>query len=283
MEPADELWQIWHALRLGLADYVNKNKFKSVILGLSGGIDSALCAAIAVDALGKERVFGVAMPSEYSSQHSLDDAADLARRLDVDYRIEPIADLVEPFDRQLGLSGLAAENIQARVRGSLLMALSNSEGHLVLTTGNKTEVSVGYSTIYGDSVGGFAPIKDVPKTLVWELAKWRNRIARELGEIEPIPENSISKPPSAELRPGQVDQDSLPDYGLLDALLELYVGQRKSVSEIVALGFEPELVMKISRLVDSAEWKRRQSAIGTKITEIAFGRDRRLPITNRYR
>lgn len=283
VEPADELWQIWHALRLGLADYVAKNSFKSVILGLSGGIDSALCAALAVDALGKERVFGVAMPSEYSSQHSLDDAADLARRLDIDYRIEPIADLVEPFDKQLGLSGLAAENIQARVRGSLLMALSNSEGHLVLTTGNKTEVSVGYSTIYGDSVGGFAPIKDVPKTLVWQLAKWRNRIARELSEIEPIPENSISKPPSAELRPGQVDQDTLPDYELLDALLELYVGQRKSVSEIVDLGFEPELVSKISRLVDSAEWKRRQSAIGTKITAIAFGRDRRLPITNRYR
>ena len=186
---------------------------------------------------------------------------------------------MNPIETQLELNGIAAENVQARVRGVILMGLSNMHGHLVLTTGNKTEIAVGYSTIYGDSVGGFAPIRDVPKTLVWELAKWRNRQAEGQGVTPPIPENSITKPPSAELRPGQVDQDSLPPYDQLDALLDAYITQRLGRDEVVALGFAPELVDRIVALVDRAEWKRRQGAIGPKISGMAFGRDRRLPVT----
>jgi NAD+ synthase (glutamine-hydrolysing) len=277
----DDREQIWNALVLGLRDYVNKNGFKSVVLGLSGGIDSAVCAAIAADAIGADKVYGVSMPSRYSSDHSRSDADDSAERIGLHYRTEPIEDLVNAFESQLGLKDTAAENLQARMRGVILMGLSNAEGHLTLTTGNKTELAVGYSTIYGDSVGGFAPIKDVEKTLVWDLAKWRNDFAVNQGQTPPIPENSISKPPSAELRPDQTDQDSLPEYELLDDLLDAYVEKRLGRDEIIALGFEAKVVDRIINLVDRAEWKRRQSAIGPKITGMAFGRDRRLPITNR--
>ncbi|MDO9397266.1 MAG: NAD+ synthase, partial [Herbiconiux sp.] len=276
-----DLEQIWGALVLGLRDYVEKNGFPSVVLGLSGGIDSAVCAAIAADALGADRVHGVSMPSRYSSDHSRSDADDLAERIGLHYRTEPIADLVIPFETQLGLTDVAAENLQARARGVILMGLSNQEGHLVLTTGNKSELAVGYSTIYGDSVGGFAPLKDVPKMLVWELARWRNAHAAASQLTEPIPENSISKPPSAELRPDQTDQDTLPDYEVLDAILEAYIDGGHSIEEIVDSGFDESTVRRITGLVDRAEWKRRQSAIGPKISRTAFGRDRRLPITYR--
>jgi len=271
--------QIWDALVLGMRDYVEKNGFRSVILGLSGGIDSAVCAALAVDAIGPDRVCGVSMPSNYSSDHSRSDADDLAERLGIDMRTEAIASLVEPVETQLHLDGVAAENLQARIRGIILMGLSNAEGHLVLTTGNKTEIAVGYSTIYGDSVGGFAPIRDVPKTLVWELARWRNEHARKKGLTPPIPENSISKPPSAELRPGQVDQDTLPEYDVLDAILDAYITERVGRDVIISRGFSAETVDRVISLVDRAEWKRRQGAIGPKISEMAFGRDRRLPVT----
>ena len=283
MSKPNDNWQTWNALVLGLRDYVEKNGFKSVVLGLSGGIDSAVCATIAADAIGAENVFGISMPSIYSSEHSKDDALDLAQRRGIQYKVEPIADLVTPMETQLKLEGLSLENLQARVRGVILMALSNKDGHLTLTTGNKTELSVGYSTIYGDTVGGYNPLKDVEKTLVWELARWRNEYARHRGEVEPIPQNSIDKAPSAELRPNQVDQDSLPPYEVLDAILEAYVNKRKSVDEIVGYGFDEELVRRVLSLVDRSEWKRRQSAIGPKITGMAFGRDRRLPITNKYK
>ncbi|AWB89345.1 NAD+ synthase [Homoserinimonas hongtaonis] len=280
-ELPDDREQLWNALVLGLRDYVKKNRFASVALGLSGGIDSAVCAVLAADAIGAEHVYAVSMPSRYSSDHSRSDADDLAERVGIHYTTEPIADLVMPFENELGLTGLASENLQARVRGVILMGLSNMNGHLVLTTGNKTELAVGYSTIYGDSVGGFAPIKDVPKTLVWELARWRNEFAASRGEIEPIPENSISKPPSAELSPGQVDQDSLPPYDVLDAILDAYVGQKLGAEDVVQLGFDRATVDEVTRLVDRAEWKRRQGAIGPKISGMAFGRDRRLPVTYR--
>ena len=276
-------WQIWNAIVLGLRDYCNKNGFNSVVLGLSGGIDSAVCATIAADALGAENVFGVSMPSRYSSDGSKDDAEDLATRRGINYQIQAIENLVKPFEEQLGLDGVSAENLQARVRGVILMSLSNKHGMLTLTTGNKTELAVGYSTIYGDTVGGYAPLKDVEKTLVWELAKWRNLYASARGEVEPIPNNSIEKAPSAELRPDQVDQDSLPPYDVLDAILEAYVNQRRSIDQIAAFGFKRELVEKVLSMVDRSEWKRRQGAIGPKITGMAFGRDRRLPITNKYK
>lgn len=276
-------WQAWNALVLGLRDYIQKNGFKSVVLGLSGGIDSAVCATIAADAIGPENVFGVSMPSRYSSTGSKDDAEDLASRRGINYRIQAIENLVSPFESALDLTGLPAENLQARVRGVILMALSNKEGHLTLTTGNKSELAVGYSTIYGDSVGGYAPLKDVEKSLVWELAKWRNDYARSRNEVEPIPVSSIEKPPSAELRPDQVDQDSLPPYDVLDAILESYINQRKSRADLVLLGFDQAIIEKVLTLVDRAEWKRRQGAIGPKITGMAFGRDRRLPITNKYK
>ncbi len=279
--PLDDNEQLWQALALGLRDYVEKNGFRSVILGLSGGIDSAVCAALAVDALGPDRVVGVSMPSVYSSDHSKDDARDLAQRLGITYRVEPIEALVAPFDTQLKLTGLAAENVQARARGVILMSLSNLDGHLVLTTGNKTELAVGYSTIYGDSVGGYAPIKDVPKMLVWELARWRNDAAKHRGETAPIPANSIEKPPSAELRPGQLDQDSLPDYAVLDAILDLFIVRGLDVPDIVAQGFDENTVASVVTLVDRSEWKRRQGAIGPRISSVAFGRDRRLPVTAR--
>ena len=282
-EKPDDLGEIWGALVLGLRDYIDKNGFKSVVLGLSGGIDSAVCAVLAADAIGGSRVFGVSMPSKYSSGHSKDDAADLANRIGCNYRTEVIEAMVDAFEDQLHLDGLASENLQARMRGVILMALSNSEGHLTLTTGNKTELAVGYSTIYGDSVGGFAPIKDVEKTLVWRLAEWRNARASELGQTPPIPENSISKPPSAELRPDQVDQDSLPPYEELDALLDAYIERRQGRDQIIAEGFDASTVDRIIDLVDRAEWKRRQGAIGPKITGMAFGRDRRLPITNKFK
>lgn len=275
--------EVWGALVTGLRDYVRKNGFRSVVIALSGGIDSAVVAALAVDAVGAEQVYGVSLPSAYSSQHSRTDAADLARRLNVHYRVVPIAAMVDSFVTGLGLTGVAEENVQARVRGTILMALSNAEGHLVVATGNKSELAVGYSTIYGDAVGGFAPIKDVPKTLVWALARWRNAMARDLGLPEPIPQNSITKPPSAELRPGQLDTDSLPDYELLDAILERYVDGDVGVAQLVAEGFDPVVVTRIARLVDGAEWKRRQYPPGPKITFKAFGKDRRLPITNRWR
>jgi len=226
-------------------------------------------------------VYGVSMPSQWSSDHSRSDADDVAERLGLQYRTEAIADLVRPYEEQLHLTGLAAENIQARARALILMGLSNLDGHLVLTTGNKTELSVGYSTIYGDSVGGFAPIKDVPKTMVWELARWRNRYAESRGETAPIPENSISKPPSAELRPDQKDEDSLPPYPVLDAILDRYITRAQGAADIVADGFDADVVAEVTTLVDRSEWKRRQGAIGPKISGMAFGRDRRLPITYR--
>jgi NAD+ synthase (glutamine-hydrolysing) len=271
--------EVYSALVTGLGDYVRKNGFRSVLLGLSGGIDSALVAAIACDAIGSENVYGVSMPSVYSSQHSRDDAADLAARTGLHYRTVAIANMISAYGANLDLSGLAEENLQARVRGATLMAISNSAGHLVLATGNKSEVSVGYSTIYGDAVGGFAPIKDVPKTLVWALSRWRNA---QPG-VPPIPESSITKPPSAELRPDQLDSDSLPDYEVLDAILDGYVEQDAGVSELVSMGFDPETVARIVGLTDAAEYKRRQYPPGTKISRRAFGRDRRLPITNRWR
>ena len=279
---APEIEQVWNALVLGLGDYVRKNGFQSVVLGLSGGIDSAVCASLAVDALSPKNVFGVAMPSKYSSEHSLTDAREIASNTGLNYSEEPIENVVQAMMTQLPLDGLAAENLQARVRALVLMGLSNQDGHLVLTTGNKTELAVGYSTIYGDSVGGFAPIKDVEKGLVWELAKYRNGLAKSLGQTPPIPESSISKPPSAELRPGQLDQDSLPDYGVLDRVIELHVEQKLSASEIVAQGFEQDLVHSVLGLVRNSEWKRRQGAIGPRITKLAFGRERRMPITNKF-
>ncbi|CAB4613492.1 MAG: NAD+ synthase [Actinobacteria bacterium] len=280
---ADDNWQVWNALVLGLRDYVKKNGFSSVVLGLSGGIDSAVVATIAADAIGGENVFGVSMPSKYSSDHSKGDAAILAGNIGCHFETVTIEPMVQTFESNLELTGLASENLQARMRGVILMAMSNSAGHLTLTTGNKSELAVGYSTIYGDSVGGFAPIKDVEKTMVWQLARWRNSWALENGETPPIPENSISKPPSAELRPGQTDQDSLPEYAELDAILDAYVEKRQGVAEIIASGFDATTVEKVVGLVDRAEWKRRQGAIGPKITDMAFGRDRRLPITNKYK
>ena len=274
-ELPDDREQLWKALVLGTRDYVQKNGFTSVILGLSGGIDSAVCAAIAADAIGAENVYGVSMPSKYSSEGSRSDADDLAENIGLHYSVQAIADLVAPVETQLALTGTAAENLQARIRAIILMGESNMHGHLVLTTGNKTELSVGYSTIYGDSAGGFAPIKDVPKLLVWELAKWRNT---QPG-VPPIPEASITKPPSAELRPDQTDQDTLPPYDLLDAILDAYVAKALGHDDIIALGFDPEVVDFVTKLVDRSEWKRRQGAIGPKISGMAFGRDRRLPIT----
>ena len=275
--------EIYSALVVGLRDYVHKNGFRSVLLGLSGGIDSALVAAIACDALGASNVYGVSMPSVHSSQHSRDDASDLAERTGLNLRTVPIASMVDAVESNIELTGLAAENLQARVRGITLMGVSNQEGHLVLATGNKSELAVGYSTIYGDAVGGYAPIKDVSKTRVWSLSRWRNTAALARGEAAPIPPNSIDKPPSAELRPGQLDTDSLPDYAVLDDVLDEYVEHDRSAAELIAQGFDPELVNRVLTLTDAAEYKRRQYPPGTKISFRAFGRDRRLPITNRWR
>ena len=277
--------EVWGALVIGLRDYVAQERLplgrarhvRRHRLGRRRGASPPTRSAAT-------NVYGVSMPSAYSSEHSRTDAADLAERIGAHYREVPIAPMVDAFVAALQLTGLAEENVQARVRGTTLMALSNAEGHLVLATGNKSELAVGYSTIYGDAVGGFAPIKDVPKTLVWALARWRNADAESRGETPPIPPNSITKPPSAELRPGQLDSDSLPDYELLDAILERYVDGDRGVDEIVADGLRRRAGRSGWRGWSTrAEWKRRQYPPGPKISFKAFGRDRRLPITNRWR
>jgi NAD+ synthase (glutamine-hydrolysing) len=284
----DAAGEVYGALVTGTRDYVRKNGFSKVVLGLSGGIDSALTAVIAVDALGAENVVGVSMPSRFSSEHSKSDARQLAENLGIRYLTVPIE---QPFQAMLDtLNGppdhpfrgtdfnVAEENIQARLRGVILMGLSNKFGWMLLSTGNKSENAVGYATLYGDMAGGFAVIKDVPKTLVWELARWRNaRAGQDL-----IPENIITKPPSAELRPDQFDTDSLPPYEILDAILEMYIEEDRSPEEIVAAGYDAGLVARVIRMVDRNEYKRRQAAPGVKITVRAFGKDRRLPITNRF-
>jgi NAD+ synthase (glutamine-hydrolysing) len=274
--------EMWQALVMGLRDYVGKNGFRSVVLGLSGGIDSALVAAIAIDALGAKRVNGVALPSKYSSGHSVEDAQALADATGIHFRITPIAPMVDAFMDNVVLKGLAEENLQARVRGTTLMGISNQEGHLVLATGNKSELAVGYSTLYGDAVGGFAPIKDIYKTDVWALSRYRNALALERGEVPPIPERSITKEPSAELRPDQKDSDSLPDYPLLDQVLRAYVDEDHGYEALLAEGFDADLVRRVISLVDKAEYKRRQYPPGTKVSARAFGKDRRLPMTSRW-
>ena len=279
---ADEA-EVYQALVLGVRDYVRKNGFTTVVIGLSGGIDSALTAAIACDAIGAEQVHGVSMPSRFSSDHSQSDAVELAQRTGLCFSTVPIESVVDAFRKEIELTGLAEENLQARVRGTTLMGLSNERGHLVLATGNKTELAVGYSTLYGDSVGGYAPLKDVPKTLVWRLARWRNREGIERGETPPIPDSSITKAPSAELRPGQLDSDSLPAYDVLDDILDDYVELDRGSADLVTAGFDAALVDRVLRLIDAAEFKRRQYPIGPKISFKAFGRDRRLPITNQWR
>jgi len=280
--------EVYAALVTGVRDYVAKNGFRSAILALSGGIDSALTATIAADAIGPGNVYVVLMPSRYSSDHSVIDAEDLVKRQGLHAVTIPIASMVDAFGQELipagfPQTGLPAENLQARVRGVVLMALSNAAGHLVLTTGNKSELATGYSTLYGDSAGGFGPIKDVLKTLVWELSRWRNAEAERQGTTPPIPENSIEKPPSAELAPGQMDTDSLPPYEVLDALLDDYVEKDMGTAELIAAGHDPTLVERVVRMVDAAEYKRRQYPPGPKISQKNFGRDRRLPITNRWR
>ncbi|MGA1256281.1 MAG: NAD+ synthase [Candidatus Nanopelagicaceae bacterium] len=272
--------EIWKALVVGLKDYVSKNGFKSVALGLSGGIDSALTATLAVDALGKESVYGLLMPSKYSSTHSISDAKELAENLGIGYEIIEIGAIVSSFQSAVELSGLAEENIQARVRGSLLMGLSNQRGHLILATGNKSELAVGYSTLYGDAVGGFAPIKDIFKVDIWRLARWRNS---QTGGKVIIPVNSIEKAPSAELSPGQKDSDSLPDYELLDQVLKLYIEKNIDATKIIASGFDKAIVDRVVAMVDKAEYKRRQYPPGPKVSPIAFGKDRRLPMTSRWK
>ena len=282
----DDLAEVYAALVLGTRDYVRKNGFRSVLLGLSGGIDSALVATIAADAVGPQNVDVILMPSKWSSDHSLSDAEDLVERQGINARTVPIQAIVEAFRDGLGdfpLSGLPAENLQSRVRGVINMAVSNNEGHLVLTTGNKSEIATGYSTLYGDSAGGFGPIKDVPKTLVWALSRWRNAAAEAAGQTPPIPASSIEKPPSAELAPGQLDTDSLPDYQVLDRLIDDYVEKDMGSAALIAAGHDPGLVARVIRLIDLAEYKRRQYPPGPKISQKNFGRDRRLPITSRWR
>lgn len=275
--------EIWTALVTGLRDYVRKNGFSSVLFGMSGGIDSTLVAAIAVDALGADKVFGVSNPSAWSTEHSRSDAAEQARRTGLTLQTVPIASIFDQYQEALHLDGLAEENLQARIRAVIWMGLSNQHGHLVLACGNKSELATGYSTIYGDAVGGYAPIKDVPKTLVWELATWRNAYAAERGETPPIPEGTITKPPSAELRPGQLDSDSLPPYDELDAVLDAYVERDLGSAAVIAEGFDPALVERVIALVDRAEYKRRQYPPGPKVSRRNFGRDRRVPITHRWR
>ena len=282
----DDLAEVYAALVLGTADYVRKNGFRSVLLALSGGIDSALVATIAADAVGPENVHVILMPSKWSSDHSVTDAEDLVERQGINARTIAIQPIVDAFRDGLGdfpVSGLPAENLQSRVRGVINMAVSNNEGHLVLTTGNKSEIATGYSTLYGDSAGGFGPIKDVLKTLVWELSRWRNAEAERRGRTPPIPANSIEKPPSAELAPGQLDTDALPAYEVLDALLDDYVEKDMGSAALIAAGHDPALVARVIRLVDLAEYKRRQYPPGPKISQKNFGRDRRLPITSRWR
>ncbi len=275
--------ELYAAIVVGTRDYVRKNGFRTVALGLSGGIDSAIVATIAVDALGAESVHTIAMPSAYSSGHSVSDADDLAVRQGTQHQVLPIASMVDAYQAALALTGLAEENLQARVRGTALMGLSNQYGHLILTTGNKSELATGFSTLYGDSAGGYAPIKDVPKTLVWQLCRWRNAAAVAAGEQEPIPVAIIDKPPSAELAPGQLDADRLPDYTQLDAVLDGYVERDLGRDDLVEAGFDAGTVERVIRLVDVAEYKRRQYPPGPKVTGKAFGRDRRLPITSAWR
>jgi NAD+ synthase (glutamine-hydrolysing) len=283
-KPLEAMAEIYLALVVGLRDYCQKNGIERVYLGLSGGIDSSLVATLACDALGADQVYGISNPSAYSSEHSKSDAADLAARTGLHFLTVPIAPAVDAFHQMLDLDGVAAENLQARIRAVIWMAESNQHPpSIVLACGNKSELAVGYSTIYGDAVGGYAPIKDVPKTWVWKLARWRNEQALLRGETPPIPENSITKEPSAELRPGQKDTDSLPPYELLDDVLDDYVEGDAGHEEIVAMGFDPELADRVIRMVDRAEYKRRQYPPGTKISFKAFGRDRRLPITNGWR
>ncbi|CAB4341571.1 MAG: NAD+ synthase [Actinobacteria bacterium] len=275
--------EIWNAIVVGLRDYVTKNGFTSVLVGLSGGIDSALVAALAVDALGPDRVHGVGMPSKYSSEHSLADAEQIAKNTGLGFRVVEIQSMVDAFRKQVDLTGLAEENLQARVRGTTLMGISNQHGHLVLATGNKSELACGYSTLYGDAVGGYAPIKDIYKTDVWALSRWRNSVARAVGEMPPIPENSITKEPSAELRPDQKDSDSLPEYEILDKVLMAYVDDDMGHDELIAAGFDKDLVIRVIGMVDKAEYKRRQYPPGTKVSKRAFGKDRRLPMTSKWR
>lgn len=278
----NDLAEIWSAMVVGLRDYVRKNNFTSVLIAVSGGIDSAVVASIAVDALGSNRVYAVSLPSKFSSDHSLADAEQLARNTGMDYRVIDIEPMVQRFLESLHLKGIAEENLQARVRGVTLMGISNQEGHLVLATGNKSELAVGYSTLYGDAVGAFAPIKDIYKTDVWALATWRNQQAQLGGEAAPIPERSISKEPSAELRPGQKDSDSLPEYQLLDEILTRYIEGDEGGASLIASGLDAELVTRVIAMVDRAEYKRRQYPPGPKVSSRAFGKDRRLPITNRW-
>lgn len=282
--PPHPLEEIYKALVVGVRNYVRKNGFSKVVLGLSGGIDSSLTATIAVDALGSENVIGVRMPSPFTSKESMEDSEELAKNLGIKLITIPIGDIFESYKRTLSEvfadlpEDVTEENIQARIRGNILMALSNKYGWLVLTTGNKSEMSVGYATLYGDMAGGFAVIKDVPKTLVYELARYRNR----RGPGSPIPERVFRKPPSAELRPNQRDEDDLPPYQVLDPILKAYIEEDKCFEEIVAMGFEPEIVCRVIRMVDKNEYKRRQAPPGIKITPRAFGKERRLPITNKY-
>jgi len=280
LEPVEE---VYRALETGLGDYVRKNGFERVVIGLSGGVDSALTAAIAADALGPDSVWGVAMPTRFSSRHSVDDARQLANNLGIEFDVLPVDEVYESFLEALSPVfadtgfGTAEENIQARTRGAMLMAISNKHGPMVVATGNKSEMAAGYATLYGDMVGGYAVLKDVFKTLVYELSRWRNKN----GDV--IPQNTIDKPPSAELRPDQKDSDSLPPYDLLDGILQLYIEADLGVAQIVERGFDPALVSRVADMIDRNEYKRRQSAPGVKITVKAFGKDRRLPITNKHK
>jgi NAD+ synthase (glutamine-hydrolysing) len=284
-DPLDEIEEVYRALVLAVKDYVRKNGFSRVVIGLSGGIDSAVTAAIAVDALGATHVLGIFMPSPYTSHESEEDVLEFVRWLGIDLTTIPIAPTFEAYRASLAPSfadcseDATEENLQARIRGNILMAVSNKFGHLVLTTGNKSEVSVGYSTLYGDMAGGFAVIKDVPKTMVYDLARFRNA----LGSSPVIPNRILDRPPTAELRPDQKDEDFLPPYAVLDPILRAYIEEDRSLDEIVEGGFDRETVSRVVRMVDSSEFKRRQAPIGVKITRRAFGKDRRMPITNGYR
>jgi NAD+ synthase (glutamine-hydrolysing) len=284
-EPAlDDLAEVYSALKLGLRDYVDKNGFSKVVVALSGGVDSAIVATLAVDALGEKRVEGITMPSQFSSKETLDDAVLIARNLGIECTTVSIQHLHETYLSELAHlwqgrpADTTEENLQARIRGNIVMALSNKFGWLVLTTGNKSELATGYCTLYGDMVGGFAVIKDVPKTLVFELARWRNR--QDAAPV--IPPSTIERSPTAELRPNQKDTDSLPPYEILDPILERYIERDWGPDEIVADGFDPATVKRVARMVDRNEYKRRQGAPGIKITPKALGRDRRMPITNLY-
>jgi NAD+ synthase (glutamine-hydrolysing) len=283
--PLGEEAEVYEALVLGTRDYLKKNGFTDAVIGLSGGIDSSLVAVVAVDALGAEHVHGLSMPSRYSSSGSVTDAAALAANLGIDLHRVPIETAHEALASVLTTvlgdvpTGLTDENLQSRIRGVVLMAVSNARGWIVLTTGNKSELATGYSTLYGDSAGGFAVIKDVPKTLVYRLCRYRN--ARQGSEL--VPESVLTKPPSAELRPDQRDDQSLPSYDVLDPLLEALVLNDRSIADVAGSGYDPALVARVASLVDNAEYKRRQSPPGVRITAKAFGKDRRMPITNRYR